>query len=1099
MLEESLTIPSYILGEPEKAPEFMRNFAYQRAKRSIYPYALQDNITDKKENRDYIALYLENKYVKLCVLPEIGGRLFYAINKTNNYDIFYHQSVIKPANVGMLGAWISGGVEFNAFHHHRASSNLPVDYTLVDNNDGSKTIWVGETEPRQRMKWSIGITLYPDKSYIEISGRLINPTPNSNSILYWSNVATHVNENYQIIFPETTNFGVYHAKNSFCHWPVTHEVYVGKDHYKENLDASWWKNHPDPVSIFAYDLKEGFIAGYDHGKKAGTMLVGDPNVIKGGKLWQWGPGAYGAMWDTLVLTDSDGPYAELMIGAYSDNQPDYSWLKPYEVKTFKKYWYGISETGGAKAANRDACLNLDIRSENEVFLSANVTRVFEQAYVKLVSTTGKVLYQKQINIAPESPFHEIIALKEGIMQPVDISLVLSDKTGNEIISYKPRVKVNDPPLPETVKPPLKPEEIKSIEELYLTGLRNKQFHHAFTDPLEYFEEALKRDPDDTRCNTQLGIHYRETGEYDKAAAYLRRAIMRLTKDYTRPADCEALYNLGLILQTQGKFEAAIDTLYRASWDQNFMSPAYYRLAQISIKQNNYSKALEQLDLALSTNANNLNALNLKSTVLRMLSNNEQAISIVKKVISIDPLNSYAYNEMRNIGKEINDPSTNDQFTNFTFLMRDMPESYLELAVSYINNGFKSEALKILEQTIHSNNAKLSNYPTIYYYLGYLNHLGGNRQKGLEYFKKAASLPVDYCFPYRLETVKVYEIAIEYLPEQANTYYYMGNLLYDKQPGKAIKYWQKTVAVDPAFALAYRNLGWGFNYIEKHLEKAIDSYKKTINLDNTQAIYFRELDELLERNGTPVRERLEILAGNHNTVVKRNDSFIREIKMLIHAGEYDKAIGYLTSHFFSRQEGIDELHDIYVDACLLKGESLLREDDPATAFKFFKMADEYPENQFYPRVKNYNRNAQIFYMTGLSLEKSGRKKEAKTFYTKAANTITRGSFFSYYQVMAQQKIKTGNNVHLLDEMISTGKNEITENVENFFVSFGPGKPLAQVNSDAYYKMGLGYLGKGENNLAGECFEKAIKTKPDHLWAGYFLNNLKVEFTPKSKNF
>jgi hypothetical protein len=142
---EPLILPTYLPGESEKAPSFTQNFAYQRAKRQVYPYALQDNITDKKENKEYNALYLENRYIKLCILPEIGGRLFYAIDKTNNYDIFYHQHVIKPSNVGMLGAWISGGVEFNAFHHHRASSHLPVDYRLVANNDGSKTVWIGET------------------------------------------------------------------------------------------------------------------------------------------------------------------------------------------------------------------------------------------------------------------------------------------------------------------------------------------------------------------------------------------------------------------------------------------------------------------------------------------------------------------------------------------------------------------------------------------------------------------------------------------------------------------------------------------------------------------------------------------------------------------------------------------------------------------------------------------------------------------------------------------------------------------------------------------------------------------------------------------
>ncbi len=327
--EESLTLPTYIVEDPDVNPMFFNSQSYQGASRVIYPYALRDNITNVKEDRMYKALYLENEYMKVCVLPEIGGRLFSATDKTNGYEIFYRQHVIKPANIGMLGAWISGGIEFCVFHHHRASTFIPVDYKITQNDDGSATIWIGETEPRHRMKWTLGISLYPGKSYVEVDGRLINPTENINSILYWANVATHVNEDYQAIFPPSTDFAVHHAKNSFSHWPVTQEAYVGREYYKDNIDASLWKNHPQPVSFFAHQIKEGFLAGYDFGKNAGTMHVGNRHIVTGAKLWEWGPGPYGSMWDSEVLTDSDGPYAELMAGAYSDNQPDYSWIKPY--------------------------------------------------------------------------------------------------------------------------------------------------------------------------------------------------------------------------------------------------------------------------------------------------------------------------------------------------------------------------------------------------------------------------------------------------------------------------------------------------------------------------------------------------------------------------------------------------------------------------------------------------------------------------------------------------------------------------------------------------------------------------------------------------
>ncbi|MCK4855648.1 MAG: DUF5107 domain-containing protein, partial [Bacteroidales bacterium] len=466
--------------------------SYQGASRVIYPYPLQDNFTNEKVDQPYNALFLENEFLKVCVMPEIGGRLFYATDKTNGYEMFYRQHVIKPAMIGMTGAWISGGVEFCVFHHHRASTHMPVDYRLMENPDGSSTIWIGEFEPRHRMNWTIGITLYPGKSYLEVAGTLMNTTENINSFLYWANVATHVNEDYQIIFPPSVDFAVFHSKNSFTHWPVTREAYTGKEYYRNGIDASWWKNHPLQNSFFAYDLKEGFLAGYDYSKDAGTVHICNPNIVKGAKLWEWGPGYMGSMWDTKVLTDEDGPYAELMTGAYSDNQPDYSWIKPYEVKQFKQYWYPLRETKGVCNANLEASINLEVRENGRVFIAANTTGKMEDAMIVL-DHKGTTILEKSISIDPGNPYTEILSL-EGNIFGHDLKLRLLNSSEQEIISYQAEPPAPVPPLPEAIVPPAEPSEIKTTEELYYTGMRIRQFHNARMRPEDYFLEALARDP-----------------------------------------------------------------------------------------------------------------------------------------------------------------------------------------------------------------------------------------------------------------------------------------------------------------------------------------------------------------------------------------------------------------------------------------------------------------------------------------------------------------------------------------------------------------------------------------------------------------------------
>ena len=142
--EVNEVIPTYKSNPPEPNPMFFFGRGTQGAEQRIYPYPLYDNLTNKKSNQTYKLLYLENEYVKIGVMPELGGRLFSAIDKTNNYDFIYRQHVIKPALIGLTGAWISGGVEWNIPHHHRASTFIPVQSSVEEGPDGSKTIWVGE-------------------------------------------------------------------------------------------------------------------------------------------------------------------------------------------------------------------------------------------------------------------------------------------------------------------------------------------------------------------------------------------------------------------------------------------------------------------------------------------------------------------------------------------------------------------------------------------------------------------------------------------------------------------------------------------------------------------------------------------------------------------------------------------------------------------------------------------------------------------------------------------------------------------------------------------------------------------------------------------
>ncbi len=812
LYEQEITLPTYPLDEPEKCPIFYTGRVSQGAKGPIYPYPLLNRISDKRTDRTYKAVYLENEYLKICVLPEIGGRLFSGLDKTNGYNFFYQQHVIKPALIGMLGAWVSGGIEWNVPHHHRASTFMPVDYRLEERPDGSKTVWVGEVEPRHRMRWLVGLTLHPGKSYVEMTGRVLNRTPLAHSFLFWANVAVHANDEYQVIFPPATEYATHHNKDQFVSWPVAREIY-GRQDYRKGVDISWWKNIPVPSSFFAWNYDDDFIAGYDHGVDAGVVSLADHHVAPGKKAWVWGKNDQAAMWDK-ILTDSDGPYIELMTGAYSDNQPDYSWCLPYDTKSTSFYWYPIRGIQGLKNANLNGAANLELSPDGTLRFGFNTTQAHAAAKVT-VHASGKKVYETNCDIAPDRPFAHKLRLRRGV-KAEDVVIVLRDSADKELVRYQPAPKANAP-MPQPAQKPLKPEEIQTVEELFLTGQWLEQFHNAAIDPNLYYEEALKRDPGDLRTNIQMGAQYIKKGLYEKAEACLRKAIERAAKNYTTPKDGEPYYYLGVALRYQDRRKEAYDAFGRAALSHPWFSASRLNMAELDALDGRYTLALERADQSLAVNAQNVKALSLKTSVLRRLGKKDEAIAAANSARALDPLDFRAASELRLLCGDA------PWAAEFKALLRDDVRNYLELASDYASGGFYDDAIGVLTQA-----AEFSRYPMVYYDLGYYEECRGALDKAREYYDKAASMPEDYCFPYQLESIRVLESALTQRPKDAKGHYYLGNLLYDHQPEEAVRLWEKAVALDDSLAIAHRNLGFAHSRQKGSLQKAIAHMRRPSN-------------------------------------------------------------------------------------------------------------------------------------------------------------------------------------------------------------------------------------------------------------------------------
>ena len=299
----------------------------------------------------------------------------------------------------MLGSWISGGVEFNWPFHHRASGFMPCDYKVEKLPNGAAVCFLGEHDPIDRMKSLVQIILRPDATFLETKVRLYNRTAGKRSFLWWEKAAVPVNEQYQIFFPQDVSYVNFHYLKSRTTYPVAgNGVYNGIPMQQER-DISWHKNTREATSYFAAASDYDFFGGYDHGKQCGVVHIGNHHLSPGKKMFTWAYGQLAKSWEN-ALTDTDGQYAELMAGSYSDNQPDFAWLDPYETKEFSQYWYPIFKIGAPTFANLNAAFRLDRAAGT---FTLQTTRSFQNAEIKIFNEDG-VYFTKTCSLTPNTVF-----------------------------------------------------------------------------------------------------------------------------------------------------------------------------------------------------------------------------------------------------------------------------------------------------------------------------------------------------------------------------------------------------------------------------------------------------------------------------------------------------------------------------------------------------------------------------------------------------------------------------------------------------------------------------------------------------------------------
>lgn len=1057
--EEEITIPTYNIGEPDRNPMFLEKRVYQGSSGKVYPHSVIDKIYDTKTDKKYKAVFLENDYIKVMLLPEIGGRIQRATDKTNGYEFVYYNHVIKPALVGLAGPWISGGIEFNWPQHHRPSTFDPVDYKYFKNDDGSATVIMSEIENMFRTKGMARFTLYPDSTYIEIKAQLYNRTDVPQTFLWWANPAVAVNDDTRSIFPPDVTTVMDHGKRASSTFPIATGTYYKVD-YSKGVDISRYKNLPVPTSYMAAKSDYNFVGGYDDGVNAGILHYADHHVSPGKKQWTWGCGDFGKAWDRN-LTDEDGPYVELMTGCFTDNQPDFTFIAPMEEKRFTQYFMPYKEIGTVHNATKDLAMNFENKAVN-LYASGNVGKIEIQAI-----SDSKIIQSETVELLPsETAKIEI----ENAENTDEIRIV---KNGRLYLNYFVNGKKQEL-TPPAVCPP-EPKDCKTTEDLYLYGLHIEQYRHATYLAEDYYLEGLKRDDTDIRLNNAYGLLLFKRGEFAKSEKYFNKAIEKLTRSNPNPYDSEPYYNLGLSLFYQNKFDESYDAFYKSAWSNACQESAFYFLACISARNGEYDTALEHVENAIIKNGRNYKARNLKALILLKLGKNDEAVAIAKETNILDPID---FVSRRILGEKLQ--------------MR--VDTAIEIALEYKTGGFYEEAVELL---LESN----SDYPLVHYHLADLYRIIGNQEKSQYHLDKAEKADSYLCFPHRLDDMVVLESALRETDDNAMANYYLGCLYYDKKRyDEAIECWEITTAKNSQFPTAYRNLALAY-YNKKFDEKsAIKALETAFSLDKTDARVLMELDQLYKKTQVPVKDRLSFLQNYSELVDFRDDLYTEYVTLLNLNGKYEDALNCLMSHSFHPWEGGEgKAPTQYIASLCSLAKFELDNNEPEKAISLLNRTFEYPHNLGEGKLYGAQENLQN-YLLGLAYEKMNNSIKANECFEKASLGLSEPQSAMYYndqppetifcQGLALLKLGRKDEANVrFDKLISYAEKHIDDNVKiDYFAVSLPDFLVFDENLNKKNKVhclfmkALGLLGKGENST--ETFDNVFSLDNCHFAANLY---------------
>jgi len=938
--QDEIVLPTHEEGPPDINPPFD---LFKRRAFSTYPYTTRENLTHKRTERTWRTLNLENEYLKVVVLPDLGGRLYSCVDKSNDTEMFYANSSIKFAQVAYRGAWVALGIEFNFPVSHNWMTVSPVDFGMVQHNDGAGSIWVGNIDRSYGMLWRVTLTLRPGKSLLEQTVNLYNHDFVRHRYYWWNTCSVESWDDSRIIYP--MRYTASHGFTNVDTWPVD----------SAGFDLSLPKNHTRGfVSRFSHGSREPFMGVYHPRTEAGVVHFAFMDEVPGKKIWSWGWDERGRKWRE-ALSDDHSSYLEVQAGLFR-NQETYSFLEPQQLLQFREYYMPVRKIGGFSRANQEAVVHVRRDPAHSALrVGVNVNEELSEGLLRILQEDQRIM-EETLSLKPSGFFDRLFsALTDKFPYTVELwngngQLLIAHTEGEYDLAADSEIKIGQQESYSFPPPSLRSEadftELGKIDEL------NGKLLEAYI----LYREGIDLFPESLQLNKAAGRLAVQLKRYREATDLLSAARRRMDNDE------EVLYYLGTAWWRLGKLDKACEAWESASIVPGFRVPAQLQLARLWSQRGNWKRALKIVEKLLEEAPYTIESV--------LLGTNDDAL----------------WHHLAGDPERVLEIVT--EYTAMGFHV----EAFELLARRYPDFDVYSEPGTALPQ----------DYPLVAYYRGYCREKLGS--PGGDDFEIASRQSARFVFPNRPETIQVLQSALKYNPEDATARLLLGALfLSGGQADMAIKEWNRARKINPHLPTLHRNLGFTQLIASSDPESALQTFKEGLEMDRGNLDIYLGIDQCMSLLDMAPDERVAVLKHYPNQEKMPAAVLLSLALALAKAGQFKEAENLFPGRDFIREEFGTSVHDVYMEVQLQKALSHARTKNCDAALAAIRnLGEPVPGLSFTTEGGDlFRNNARVQYCMGEILEACGRSADAREFRHRAA--AAEGTTNLYYSYLAARRL------------------------------------------------------------------------------------------------